>query len=248
MTSISVGRVYEIAAGGTVTITRKITLTKVEVQHNDKYGHKVVVTTANLRDGNIKNPYRPNVHGKGFFGAGPYVGSKGKHNYPSYRIWNSLIKRVYAKNSELSLCSEWHDFQVFTRWYLNELEMIEEGSFTLSDYVEDGHYGPPIIVPEHLQKFYLYHSQVTKDAPDGVSLIREDGVEFGYPTCCVESFVDDVILARIGRRQDRKLSGTGFIPCVTCDVRYSEEALVDIINQKRDKSLEPFAPLEESEQ
>lgn len=246
MTSINVGRVYEIAAGGTVTITRKISLTKAEVQHNDKYGHKVVVTITNLRDGNIKNPYKPNVHGKGFFGAGPYVGTKGKHNYPSYRIWHSLIKRVYVKNPELSLWEDWHDFQVFTRWYLNELKMIEEGSFKLSDYLEEGCYKPPVIVEPHLQEFYEVLAVRSKSDPSIHNHTILDGIEFGYPQCCTESFVRDITEARIGRRQERQLTGTGFVPCVTCDVRYTEQELVDIINSKRSKDIPPFAPLEDA--
>lgn len=246
MTSINVGRVYEIAAGGTVTVTRKISLTKVEIQHNDKYGHKTVVSITNLREGNIKNPYRPNAYGKGYFGVGPYVGAKGKHNYPSYRIWHSLIKRVYVKKPELSLWEDWHDFQVFTRWYLNELEMIEEGSFKLSHYLEDGCYKPPVIVERHLQDFYEGLAKRSNAEPSIHDDTIEDGIEYGYPKCCTESFIKDIKEARIGRRQDRQLTGTGFVPCAVCDVRYSEQELVDLINSKRNKDVEPFAPLKDA--
>lgn len=38
----------------------------------------------------------------------------------------------------------------------------------------------------------------------------------------------------------RKLSGSGFVPCSACDEKYSEEELINVINNNRSKTLPSF--------
>lgn len=72
---------------------------------------------------------------------------------------------------------------------------------------------------------------------------RESGDNYGYPQCCIDSFCDD--LSDISKlmseeRGTRKLTGTGYIPCVDCNEKYTVEQLIDNINTNRDSSIEPF--------
>ena len=42
------------------------------------------------------------------------------------------------------------------------------------------------------------------------------------------------------KRPERKLQGTGFIPCESCNTKYTEEELISKINENRSKILESF--------
>lgn len=64
------------------------------------------------------------------------------------------------------------------------------------------------------------------------------GRYYGYPECCIESFIN---LEHLGS-PDRKLKGTGYVPCAKCDSK-TEVELIDIINSNR-KAPRPF-PREE---
>lgn len=66
---------------------------------------------------------------------------------------------------------------------------------------------------------------------------REIGVQYGYPACCIESFVN---LEHIKHPQPLKLDGTGYVPCKSCNERYSEQEMADRINALRYKCLKPF--------
>lgn len=57
----------------------------------------------------------------------------------------------------------------------------------------------------------------------------------GFPECCILDFC-----SRKGvPKKARKLSGSGFIPCLECSNTYSEIELIDHINKNRTFS-EPF--------
>lgn len=74
-------------------------------------------------------------------------------------------------------------------------------------------------------------------------LERLDGKKYGYPKCCVESFCQDLNdMDRImsPERGERKLTGTGYIPCVECNEKYSVEQLINNINLNRSAHIEPF--------
>lgn len=67
------------------------------------------------------------------------------------------------------------------------------------------------------------------------------GVERGYPPCCIGEFILWAIKSpkEIEKRPDRKLHGTGFVPCIKCNCK-SEEMLIAEINRFRSPELMPF--------
>lgn len=62
------------------------------------------------------------------------------------------------------------------------------------------------------------------------------GILFGYPICCIQSFL---MMEHLGQPL-RKLNGTGFIPCHRCNEEKTEEELVAAINLARQPDLPPF--------
>ena len=78
---------------------------------------------------------------------------------------------------------------------------------------------------------------------DKEKYFREDGKNLGYPQCCIDEFVatydnfED--LSYDDGRSQRKLFGSGFVPCVKCHETKTEQELVDEINANR-TFLSPF--------
>ena len=65
------------------------------------------------------------------------------------------------------------------------------------------------------------------------------GKTLGYPSCCVNEFIE-----RHNQKINalhRKLYGTGYVPCKSCDLNYSEDELIANINKSRSKDLPPFS-------
>lgn len=57
----------------------------------------------------------------------------------------------------------------------------------------------------------------------------------GYPECCIKTFCEE-----FGTRKDyRKLTGTGYVPCPECN-KLSVQTLLEQIASRRDPRLRPF--------
>lgn len=64
---------------------------------------------------------------------------------------------------------------------------------------------------------------------------QQAGQQLGYPQCCIDSFS---VLAHMNK-PERKLTGTGYVPCAECNQK-TETELVTVIQENRDPSLPPF--------
>lgn len=79
-----------------------------------------------IREGTVKNPYHPTVFKKGFIGFGKYncKGLGGKIT-KTYNTWNGVLERCYCEKfskrvstyKDVTVCEEWHNFQVFAEWF-----------------------------------------------------------------------------------------------------------------------------------
>ena len=64
------------------------------------------------------------------------------------------------------------------------------------------------------------------------------GIYFGYPRCCVDNFLRNVMIPFWYENKNlypsgRLLDGTGFVPCPKCNKEHTEKSLVALINSKR---------------
>lgn len=77
-------------------------------------GYIGVYRNANIRTGEIKDPYHKSVHGVGYLGAGDYT-SKNK----AHPIWSAMISRCYSalSSNQSKVCDRWHNYQNFATWY-----------------------------------------------------------------------------------------------------------------------------------
>ncbi|UGO46092.1 HNH endonuclease [Bacillus phage vB_BanS_Chewbecca] len=83
-------------------------------------GFRVKTKYRYFKRGKVKSVYDKTLCGVGYIGEGKY---KSKSN--AYKIWSSIMNRVYDieyhhNNPTYSGCSvaeEWHNFQIFAKWY-----------------------------------------------------------------------------------------------------------------------------------
>ncbi|MGL5689410.1 MAG: hypothetical protein ACRDD8_01210 [Bacteroidales bacterium] len=79
-----------------------------------------------FKEGSIKNPYLPVIYGFGFIGEGMYKPTFGGTTTKEYRAWSGMIRRCFDYENmnkrnmvyeDCSICEEWRNFQVFAKWY-----------------------------------------------------------------------------------------------------------------------------------
>lgn len=92
------------------------------------------VDFADIKRGEIKNPYHKSVYGVGYVGEGIY---KTKENYKMtnhYKKWLGVLKRAYGNTmyyTGVTACKEWHNFQNFAQWYEKNWKSYMDGSWHL---------------------------------------------------------------------------------------------------------------------
>lgn len=121
---IFIGSTHGTNAFGTVVVIEYKTAWKVTVRFVDT-GYKTVVTTSQIRAGNIKDKLMPSVMGVGFVGVGKYKATINGKVTKQHSAWTSMMARCYSEKCHISrptyigcsVCSEWHNFQNFAEWF-----------------------------------------------------------------------------------------------------------------------------------
>lgn len=235
------GQVVDINANGSVTVLENSKRRQVKIRHNDHVGHTHTVFVDNLEIGNVKNPYAITVYGKGYPGVSTEPMPTGKLAGKYYRVWYGMLKRCYSEKTVLTVWEEWLDYKVFLKWYMAELERLGVEKVVMADYLQDnGCFMPRSRVEPQVERFMTQYASHLTQNPKLIEDIKSDGIEFGYSLCCIESFIKDILEVRIPYRQDRKLNGSGFIPCSTCDSRLTEDELIESINANRNPDFKTF--------
>lgn len=81
---------------------------------------------------------------------------------------------------------------------------------------------------------------MNKDLDSSCSSFHLYGYVYGYPACCIKEFYHHVKNKSYLSRPVRKLDGTGYIPCKTCNFKYTEDQLIENINKNRSSGLRKF--------
>ena len=123
--SVKIGQSFETNSGGICKIIKYVNSNNVTVEFCDKYAYKTTCTTQQLREGCVGNLYARTMVGVGFIGEGDYETRDGNRISLAHRAWGDMFSRVYrdyAKESykDCTICEEWHNFQNFARWYVNQ--------------------------------------------------------------------------------------------------------------------------------
>lgn len=137
-----------------------------------------------IKRGTVVNPYHPNKY-KGYMGEGKYKSSVNREHTYFYKVWSDMLKRVYSEDyhikkptyKNISLCEEWHNFQVFAEWCEKN---YKDGWRIDKDVIcpECGIYSPETcdFLPDEINGMFISSKSYRGDLPIGV-IKKRDGYE-----------------------------------------------------------------------
>lgn len=167
---------------------------KVIVRFQDEFACTKEIHWNNFKSGNVMNPYdRKNV-GVGYIGEGKYKTKYNNRNTRAHNTWNDMLSRCYSKTKrnhysayiDCTVCDEWHNFQVFAKWYEDNFYDIGEGRMHLDKdiLVENNRiYSPKtcIFVPQRINMIFMQKPNKYR-LPNGISLISNGKYHASYNT------------------------------------------------------------------
>jgi len=159
----------------------------VVVRGSDRPKHVVVnidgryektVRYSSLINGKVKNSYHKSIYGKGYIGIDKHkVTSKGVIT-KKYKTWNGMLERCYSSDfhikyptyKDVTVCEDWHNFQVFGDWYDNQ---YKEDGWQLDKDLLSGDkkvYSPDtcVFIPRELNSFLARQDRGNRDYPVGM--------------------------------------------------------------------------------
>lgn len=176
---ISVGDVFNTNEGGQCVVIEYRGCYDILIEHVDSHKHRAIVTTSQLRDGRIKNPYRPRIYGVGYIGVGNAVASENGKDTRPYATWSRMLERCYCPKKQSTnpsyigcyVAPEWHNFQNFYSWYMSQ-EFCGSGYQLDKDILKRGNkvYCKEFcrLVPESINKVLGNNEAKRGDLPMGM--------------------------------------------------------------------------------
>ena len=176
------GEIHKNNRGELFEIVEYINASDCSIMFIDSWQHIIKnVSYKSIYDGRVKNPYALSVFGKGFYGAGLF--SK-KHAHIRNR-WRGMIGRCYSEKEQekyptykdVTVCEEWHNFQVFAEWMEeNYNPETMQGWHLDKDILVKGNkiYSPETccFVPSEINTLFNSQKEKRGTLPRGVSLIK----------------------------------------------------------------------------
>ena len=108
---------------GSFTIVDYIKSSEIIIRF-DNSTETLSVPNHRIRKGNIKNPQHPSVYSVGYFGYGEHKAKICGKDTKVYKVWHGMMQRCYSdmykhtSYGECTVSDEWHDFQVFADWFV----------------------------------------------------------------------------------------------------------------------------------
>lgn len=116
---MKVGDVYRTNNFGYLKVIQYVDSSNVVIEFVAT-GSQRIAKAKNIRSGEVKDLMMPSVQGVGYIGVGVYT-----KRSDSYTTWGNMLKRCYSQEyldkyptyRGCSVSDDWHNFQVFARWY-----------------------------------------------------------------------------------------------------------------------------------
>jgi hypothetical protein len=134
----------------------------------------------NLKIGNVRNPFHKSLHKTGYMGVGRHKSKITYKTTKTYSTWNGMIARGYYKKykekhhtyQDVTVCEEWHNFQVFAKWFEENWKPCMDNTWNLDkDILIKGNkiYSPETccFVPQEINKLLIIPNN-SKILPIGV--------------------------------------------------------------------------------
>ena len=135
-----------------------------------------------FKKGDVRNPYDKTVCGVGYLGEGIHKVSENGKMTKMYTVWNSMLHRAYNEKyhnrfpsyKDVTVCREWHNFQVFGDWFQDNYYKIENEIMCMDkDILIKGNklYSPETVcfVPERINTLIVKCNGSRGELPVGVA-------------------------------------------------------------------------------
>lgn len=170
------------------------------VEFQDEY--KAIVHSAyrEFEKGRIKNPYFPEVYGKGMVGN-KYKTRKYNSELKEYKIWHSMLQRCYDEKTkerhqyynDVTCCDEWLLYENFYEWLHKQPNFdkwIDGDRWAIDkDILIKGNiiYSPETccLVPANVNSLFTKHDKLRGDLPIGVYYVKKNNT---YKAQCNNPF------------------------------------------------------------
>lgn len=175
-------------------------------------GNHVYTTYKDFKSGNVKNIYDRSVYGVGYIGLGYYKPTVNKKKTKEYKAWSSMMQRCYDLKRHkdrptykgCKVVEEWHNFQVFAKWYNDNYYEVEGQKMCLDkDIIIKGNkiYSPEtcIFVPKSINSLIVKNDSVRGNYPIGISLHKATKK---YQAKCKNSFGKDIYIGIFGTLEE----------------------------------------------
>jgi hypothetical protein len=153
-----------------------------------------------FKKGNLISPYDRLICGVGYLGEGEHVPTINNKNIPQYYTWLAMIKRCYDEKQQIkqptyfgcSVDKEWHNFQVFAKWWDENYYKIEGQRMEVDkDILHKGNkvYSPEncIIVPNNINALIISCKKVRGEYPIGVGITESGKFRARYSDAILET-------------------------------------------------------------
>ena len=123
-----VGKIFPTNNGGDCVVVEYINARNVTVMFLDEYKYTKKTQAVHVREGRVLNPFYPSIYGVGFIGTGKHKASFNRKDTKIYKDWASMIGRGYCSKTkkkyptykDCTVCKEWHNFQNFAEWAVQQ--------------------------------------------------------------------------------------------------------------------------------
>ena len=142
------GDVFKTNAFGDVELCSDIKNRKVLIKFKDT-GTLITCHTDNVRTGKLRDPNSKTLFSVGFLGVGNYSATNARK---AYIVWHNMLDRCYNESlrhknptyKDCTVVEDWHNFQNFAEWYINNYPKGKEGYHLDKDIKVKGNkvYGP----------------------------------------------------------------------------------------------------------
>lgn len=181
--------------GDLMKIVEYNSATNIIVEFQDEFKFHKKTSYSNFKKGTVRNPYHKTVYDVGYIGE--ILDTCNIKKLKSYKVWNDMMGRCYSTNKnrrkkfraydDCIVCSEWHNFTNFNKWYESNYYCVGDEIMELDkDILNKGNkiYSPETccIVPSLINQTFEMSKYHRGTSPIGVSYHKTTGLYSA--TCC----------------------------------------------------------------
>lgn len=139
----------------------------------------------NFIKGKVKCPYERRFYNKGYLGEGIYKTRMNNKYTKYYSAWFHMLQRCYDPKfiekhptyEKCEICTEWHNFQVFSEWLDKNYYKIEGERMNLDKDIlckRNKIYSPDtcVFVPQRINSLFIKSDRTRGNFPVGVSYCK----------------------------------------------------------------------------